>query len=95
MVRVACRELESFYLGDLAAVEKGLGIKGLKKQQQKRKFRDPDALRHPAEELYRLTGNIYDKVVGSRAIAPYLNLETNSSNSFRVLLSGIANLDKI
>lgn len=95
LVRVVCRELESFYLGDLTAVEKGLGIKGLQKQQQKRKFRNPDILRHPAEELYRLTGNIYDKVVGSRAIAPYLNLETNCSKSFRVLLSGIANLDKI
>lgn len=30
LVRVACRELESFYLGDLVAVEKGLGLKGLK-----------------------------------------------------------------
>ena len=92
LVRVACRELESFYLGDLAAVEKGLGIRGLARQQQKRKFREPDTLSHPAEELYRLTGNIYDKVVGSRAIAPYLNLEVNRSKSFRVLLSGIVNL---
>jgi hypothetical protein len=92
LVRVACRELESFYLGDLSAVEKGLGLNGLGKQQQKRKFRDPDALSQPAEELYRLTGNIYDKVVGSRAIAPHLNLETNCSKSFNVLLSGITNL---
>lgn len=92
MVRIACRELESFYLGDLSAVEKGLGLNGLGKQQRKRKFRDPDALSHPAEELYRLTGNIYDKVIGSRVIAPHLNLEMNCSKSFRVLLSGIANL---
>ena len=95
LVRVACRELESFYLGDLTAVEQGLGINGLGKQQQKRKFRDPDALSHPAEELYRLTGNIYDKVAGSRAIAPYLNLETNYSKSFRVLLSGIAKIARV
>ena len=92
LVRVACRELESFYLGDLAAVEQGLGLNGLKDQQQKRKFRDPDALHNPAEELYRITGNIYDKVVGSRAIAPHLNLKTNCSRSFRVLLSGILDL---
>ena len=94
LVRVACRELESFYLGDLSAVEKGLGLNGLGRRQQKRKFRDPDALSHPAEELYRLTGNVYDKVIGSRSIAPYLNLETNCSKSFKVLLSGIANLIK-
>lgn len=95
LVRVACRELESFYLGDLVAVEQGLGLKGLGRQQQKKKFRNPDALNHPAEELYRLTGNTYDKVAGSRAIAPYLNLEANCSKSFRVLLSGIANLVKV
>ncbi|MBM9532106.1 hypothetical protein JWG42_18295, partial [Desulfoprunum benzoelyticum] len=29
MVRIACRELESFYLADLAAVERALGISGL------------------------------------------------------------------
>ena len=29
LVRIACRELESFYIGDLAAVERGLGIRGL------------------------------------------------------------------
>ncbi len=64
LVRVACRELESFYLGDLVAVEKGLGIKGLKTQQQGKKFRNPDALGNPAEELFRLTSNTYDKVFG-------------------------------
>ena len=92
LVRVACRELESFYLGDLAAVEQGLGLRNLKAQQQNRKFRNPDALGNPAEELYRLTSNIYDKVAGSRAIAPFLSLEANCSRSFNVLLSGIRNL---
>jgi len=33
LVRVACRELESFYLGDLQAVEAGLGIGGLAARQ--------------------------------------------------------------
>lgn len=92
LVRVACRELETFYLGDLAAVEKGLGLNGLKVQQLNRKFRTPDALGNPAEELFRLTSNVYDKVSGSRSIAPYLDLEANLSNSFNVLLAGIRNL---
>jgi len=95
LVRVACRELESFYLGDLAAVEQGLGVKGLKAQQLGRKFRNPDALGNPAEELRRLTSNVYDKVAGSRAIAPYLTLEGNLSRSFNVLLSGIRNIVEI
>jgi hypothetical protein len=95
LVRVVCRELESFYLGDLAAVEQGLGLNGLKAQQQGKKFRNPDVLSSPAEELFRLTKNAYDKVAGSRAIAPYLSLEANCSKSFRVLLSGIRNLVKV
>ena len=95
LVRVACRELESFYLGDLAAVEQGLGLTGLKKQQQWKKFRDPDALGNPAEELFRLTKNAYDKIAGSRAIALYLSLDSNCSHSFNVLLSGIKNLTEV
>jgi len=92
LVRVACRELESFYLGDLIAVEQGLGLKGLGKQQNWKKFRDPDALGSSAEELIRLTRNGYDKVAGSRAIAPFLSLEANRSKSFHVLVSGIRKL---
>ena len=92
LVRIACRELESFYLGDLAAVEQGLGIKGISANQKKKKFRNPDALGNPAEELFKLTNNVYNKIAGSRDIAPYLNLNTNCSNSFNVLLSGIRNI---
>lgn len=37
LVRIACRELESWYLAQFTAVEQGLGVKGLSKQQEKRK----------------------------------------------------------
>lgn len=51
VVRIACRELESFYLGDLRAVEKALGLKNLARRQSTEKFRDPDQLQNPAAEL--------------------------------------------
>lgn len=92
LIRIACHELESFYLGDLAAVEKGLDLKGLERRKKQRKFRDPDLLANPSEEMFKLTNNIYDKVSGSRAIAPYLALESNTSKSFNTLISGIKNL---
>jgi hypothetical protein len=92
LVRIACHELESFYLGDLAAVERGLGLKKLKERQARRKFRNPDALANPAAELIRLTGNRYDKLSGSRAIAPHLHIENNRSHSFRVFVEGIRRL---
>ena len=70
LVRIVCRELESFYLADLQAVEDGLGLSRLASQQQTRKFRDPDHLGSPKEELKKLTKYQYQQVAGSRAIGP-------------------------
>lgn len=92
LIRLACRELESFYLGDLAAVEKGIGIRGLAGMQNKSKYREPDILGSPSVELKRLTAGLYEKVLGSRAIAPHLDLKRNRSHSFNILVSGICKL---
>jgi hypothetical protein len=90
LVRVACHELESFYLGDLAAVEEGLALDGLAKQQKKRKFRNPDMLANAAEELTKLTRQHYQKVDGSRRIGPCLRLDgCNKSHSFNILATGV------
>ena len=92
LVRIACREMESFFLGDLAAVEKGFRLNNLQRRQHSKKFRDPDVLANPAIELMKLTGKRYDKLSGSRSIAPHLNLERNKSHSFNVLVAGIRKL---
>jgi hypothetical protein len=92
LVRVACREMESFFLGDLAAVEQGLGVDKLREKQKTRKFRNPDNLANPSAELMKLTGNRYDKLSGSRAISPHLNIECNKSHSFKILVDGICKL---
>jgi len=89
LVRVACRELESFYLGDLAAVETGLRLSGLVRKQNSCKFRNPDRLANPVQEINRLTNSKYQKIAGSRAIGPHLQLEGNLSKSFCVLITGI------
>ena len=92
VVRVACRELESFYLGDLDAVEKGLSLTGLAKLQDTRKFRSPDKLGTPSAELERITKGVYQKVSGSRAIGRHLSPDSNRSHSFKVLVDGIRRL---
>nr|VFJ87820.1 MAG: protein of unknown function (DUF4276) [Candidatus Kentron sp. LFY] len=92
LIRIACHELESWYLGDLDAVEKGIGIKGIAKNQDTKKYRDPDHLTNPSQELERLTKQAYQKVSGSRNIGPHLSLENNRSHSFNVFLSGIRRL---
>ncbi len=93
LVRIACRELESFYLGDLQAVATAMGMPQLMKQQNNRKFRVPDSLNNAKQELMTLTKNQYQEVAGSRAISPHLNLNleppANGSRSFYHLIQGI------
>ncbi len=92
LVRIACHELESWYLGDLAAVETALGLRSLARHQNSAKFRQPDRLANPSQELRLLTANRYQKVGGSRLIGPHLSLTTNSSQSYQVFLRGLRNL---
>jgi len=92
VVRIACRELESFYFGDLSAVEGGLDISNIVNQQQKAKYRVPDDIVNPSSELEKLTNGIYQKVAGSRSIGPLLSLDNNSSQSFNALIAGIRSL---
>ncbi len=93
LIRIACTELESFYLGDLHAVEKGLEISNLTRKQSERKYRAPDVLSNASQELQNLTQRKYQKVAGSRAIGPYLKTDgSNRSRSFNVLLTGIQGL---
>lgn len=89
LVRIACRELESFYLADLVAVERGLGIAGLAQFQATAKFRGPDYLGSPSNELFTLTKGRYQKVSGSRAIGVHLDPDNVRSDSFRNLVAGI------
>lgn len=89
LVRIACRELETFYLADLQAVEQALEIDGLTRHQNSRKFRSPDGLGSPSRELKTLTRNRYEKVAGSREIGKHLQLDNARSTSFRNLIAAI------
>lgn len=93
LVRIACRELESFYLADLNAVEQGLQIKNLSKLQASAKFRDPDHLGGPSKELAALTKGAYQKVSGSRAIGRHIDPANTRSSSFKNLIQGIRRME--
>lgn len=93
LVRIACRELEAFYLADLAAVERALDLPGLAARlQSSRKFRQPDALGSPSRELKALTRQRYEKRAGSRLIGQHLDLNNERSPSFKHLMAGIRRL---
>jgi hypothetical protein len=92
IVRIACHELESFYLGDPAAIEKGLGIHNIRKHDRKKLFISPDSINQPSKQLSYITKNKYQKIDGSRKIAPYLNPLINTSKSFNVLYKTLSQL---
>ncbi|MBO4300594.1 MAG: DUF4276 family protein [Desulfovibrio sp.] len=95
LVRIACHELENFYLGDLAAVAEGLNVPDLGKLQRKTPYRSPDDIANASEQLKKITNKKYRKIAGSRAIARFMKLDgSNLSNSFRVLCSGIQKLGR-
>ena len=94
LIRIACHELESFYLGDLAAVGKALGPANLGSKQGKTKYRDPDHLANPAQEL-KMLAKAYQKISGSRAIGAVLSIEANRSTSFNALIAGVRRIAKI
>ena len=90
LIRIICHELESWFLGDLAAVEKAYVLKpqSLSHKQNKSKFRNPDQLNSAKEELRKLVTEYYPGT-HSKAIAPYLSLTENKSRSFQIFLDGI------
>ena len=92
LVRVLCHELESWYLGDLNAVEQGLQIAGLARKQEQSRYRSPDRIANPVQELRRLTRDRYRKIDGSRAVGLHLSPDGNRSHSFTVFVSGLRRL---
>ena len=89
LIRIACRELESWYFGDLAAVEAGLEINGLTALQTKAQYLNPDNINHPSAELKKITKNRYQKVSGSRVIGKHLSLDNTRSRSFQNFINGV------
>jgi Domain of unknown function (DUF4276) len=91
LVRIACHELESWFLGDLAAVEKAFNIKKLAGQQHNKKYKNPDRLSNASEELAKLVKG-YRKVSGAKKIAAYMTIDQNQSHSFNCFISGLTRL---
>lgn len=88
VVRVACRELESFFIGDWQAVAQAFNRPALAKLAGKATYREPDGLGSPSQELARHLGG-YQKRDGARRIAPLIDPSRNRSRSFHALRSAV------
>lgn len=91
LIRIVCRELESWFLADLKAVELGTCVSGIATKQNKIQFRNPDANISPSLTLKRLVPS-YQKLSGARAIAPHLDLKNTRSQSFAAFVEGVRTL---
>jgi len=87
LVRIVCVELEAWYFGDLQAVSRAYG-KDYTPLAMKSKYRNPDKLGNAKEELRKLVPT-YQPIGGARQIAAHMDVDSNTSHSFRVFVSGV------
>lgn len=90
LIRIACKELENWYLGDLDAVECVYPESKASRQKNKAKFREPDRL-NGAQEMQRFSNN-FGKVSCAREIAKVISIEENKSESFNQFQYGVKRL---
>ena len=88
LIRIACQELEAWYLGDPEALAAAFADPTLPDRLKKPRFRNPDTLAKPSGELARLVP-AFQKVSGARAVARYITRERSTSASFMTFVAGI------
>lgn len=91
LVRIACQELEAWYLGDPDSLAAAFGNHKLLDKLRKARFRNPDALPRPSDELARLVP-AFQKMSGARAVATHIDIARNKSASFRIFAAGIGRI---
>ena len=91
LVRIACQELEAWYLGEPATLAEAFEKERLRNLGAKARYRDPDAVVRPSAEVETLVPE-FQKVSGARRMAMHLTREGNRSRSFQVLVEGIDRL---
>ncbi len=89
LVRIICRELESWYIGDFEAVNKAYPSFKYQNYINKSKYRFPDNC-NAYDELKKILPT-FQKVGGARMIAPYIDISKNKSVSFQQTISGLLN----
>lgn len=87
LVRIACRELENWYLGDMQAIEAVYPSFKAVKHQNRAKYRNPDNV-FGAFELKQMIDQ-FSKGYASKNIPLHMNINKNNSTSFNHLINGL------
>jgi hypothetical protein len=91
LVRVACRDLESWVVGDWPAVAKAFERPALGELANKAVYRNPDQLVRPVEEIRKFLPE-YQKSDGARRVGVHLEPARSRSTSFRAFCAGVQKL---
>lgn len=88
LVRIACHELEAWYIGDMNAL--GIAFPRFKPDNHRNKasFRNPDACVNPKNILKRILGD-YSQTPKAREIGAQMDVNNNRSESFNQFVIGI------
>jgi len=92
LIRIVCKELESWYLGDLDAIEQAFPKFKAVKYKNKTKFRNPDAI-NASDEIVKLLPD-FQKNKGAKLISQHIDIANNKSNSFKQFVSGLQRIVK-
>lgn len=89
LIRIVCKELESWYLGDMNAIKQAYPKFKAEQHSLKSKFKNPDSIVNASKELEKILPE-FQKVTSARNIAPYLDINgNNKSISFAQFISGV------
>lgn len=86
-IRIACRELENWYLGDLQALETAYPQTKATKQERKAKFRNPGHL-NGSQEMQKWLGQ-KAKMEWARRLGSRTDPNQNKSPSFQNFIRGL------
>ncbi len=87
LIRIPCRELEAWYLGDMDAIEQAYPTFKASNFRNKEKFRNPDDCR-ASSELKKIIPT-FQKGVAAKEIPKYMSIERNTSESFNQFVNGL------
>lgn len=87
LVRIVCRELESWYIGDVNALHAVFPRFDVNNARLA-KFRDPDRCVNPKNELKKIIGE-YSQIATAKEMGQHMDIAINKSISFNQFITGV------
>ena len=94
LIRIACKELEAWYCGDLDAVQKAFPAFDANKYKGKARFKDPDDITEPSKALKKIVKG-FDKRCAARTVPEHMSIRNNTSTSFNHFITGVKKLVRV